>query len=576
MKKDEVFFEYPKFENIREIVEKAERENPDNTAFIIKNKENKDNITYRNVSYKEFKQEYRNLGTGLYNLGLKDKRVIIISKNRYEWCLSYISVLNGGMIAVPLDKSLTEVEIENSILRAKADAIIFEKEFVEIVEKVRAKGNSNLREYICMDKNDEFKTMADVMKKGKELLDEGNTDYDNAKIDPDKMSILLFTSGTTSASKIVMLSHRNIAANIYSMHLVEDFRNTDVNLAFLPFHHTFGSTAMIIFLSCGAATAFPDGLRYIAQNLNEYKATFFVGVPLLIESIYKKIMKEVDKQGKTNLVKYGRIGCNVLRKVGIDVRRKLFKQIIDQLGGSLRMIISGAASLDKEVSKGFNEMGIKTLQGYGLTETSPVLAAENYKYIKYGSCGFPMPDVEIKIVDKNEEGIGEIIAKGPNVMLGYYENEEATNAVLKDGWFYTGDLGYIDEEGFLFITGRKKDVIVLKNGKNIYPDEVETLINKLDIVKECMVFGLPKNDDLLLSVKVQYDEEYVKENHPNATEEELEKIVWEHIKEINKEMPTYKYIKHMILTKEDFVKTTTQKIKRFVEIKKILESESKN
>ena len=576
MKKDEVFFEYPKFENIREIVEKAERENPDNTAFIIKNKENKDNITYRNVSYKEFKQEYRNLGTGLYNLGLKDKRVIIISKNRYEWCLSYISVLNGSMIAVPLDKSLTEVEIENSILRAKADAIIFEKEFVEIVEKVRAKGNSNLREYICMDKNDEFKTMADVMKKGKELLDEGNTDYDNAKIDPDKMSILLFTSGTTSASKIVMLSHRNIAANIYSMHLVEDFRNTDVNLAFLPFHHTFGSTAMIIFLSCGAATAFPDGLRYIAQNLNEYKATFFVGVPLLIESIYKKIMKEVDKQGKTNLVKYGRIGCNVLRKVGIDVRRKLFKQIIDQLGGSLRMIISGAASLDKEVSKGFNEMGIKTLQGYGLTETSPVLAAENYKYIKYGSCGFPMPDVEIKIVDKNEEGIGEIIAKGPNVMLGYYENEEATNAVLKDGWFYTGDLGYIDEEGFLFITGRKKDVIVLKNGKNIYPDEVETLINKLDIVKECMVFGLPKNDDLLLSVKVQYDEEYVKENHPNATEEELEKIVWEHIKEINKEMPTYKYIKHMILTKEDFVKTTTQKIKRFVEIKKILESESKN
>lgn len=575
MKKDEVFFEYPKLENIREIVEKAERENPDNTAFIIKNKEDKENITYRNVSYKEFKQEYRNLGTGLYNLGLKGKRVIIISKNRYEWCLSYIAVLNGGMIAVPLDKSLTEVEIENSILRAKADAIIFEKEFVEIIEKVRAKGNSNLREYICMDENDEFKTMADVMKKGKELLDEGNTDYDNAKIDPDKMSILLFTSGTTSASKIVMLSHRNIAANIYSLRLVEEFKNTDVNLAFLPFHHTFGSTAMIVFLSCGAATAFPDGLRYIAQNLNEYKATFFVGVPLLVESIYKKIMKEVDKQGKTNLVKYGRIGCNVLRKVGIDVRRKLFKQIIDKLGGSLRMVISGAASLDKEVSKGFNEMGIKTLQGYGLTETSPVLSAENYKYIKYGSCGFPMPDVEIKIVDKNEEGIGEIIAKGPNVMLGYYENEEATNAVLKDGWFYTGDLGYIDEEGFLFITGRKKDVIVLKNGKNIYPDEVETLINKIDIVKECMVFGLPKDDDLLLSVKVQYDEEYVKENHPNATEEELEKIVWEQIKEINKEMPTYKYIKHMILTKEDFVKTTTQKIKRFVEIKKILENENK-
>lgn len=575
MKKDEVFFEYPKVNDIREIVRDTESKFIDNVAFVIKNKQNPENITYRNVTYKEFNQEYRSFGTGLYNLGLKDKRIIIISKNRYEWCLSYISILLGGMVAVPLDKSLTEVEIENSILRSKADAIIFEKEFKEIVEKVRAKGESNLREYICMDEDDEFKSIASIMKKGKEILESGNTEYDDVKIDADKMSILLFTSGTTSASKIVMLSHRNIAANVYSMHLVEDFRNTDVNLAFLPLHHTFGSTAMIVFLSCGARTAFPDGLRYIAQNLNEYKATFFVGVPLLIESIYKKIMKEVEKQGKTKLVKYGRIGCNALRKIGIDVRRKIFKQIIDQLGGSLRMIISGAASLDKEVSKGFNEMGIKTLQGYGLTETSPVLSAENYKYVKYGSCGFPMPDVEIKIVDKNEEGIGEIVAKGPNVMIGYYENEEATKEVLQDGWFHTGDLGYIDEEGFLFITGRKKDVIVLKNGKNIYPDEVETLINKLEIVKECMVFGLPKDDDLLLSVKVQYDEEYVKEKYPNISEEELEKIVWEQIKEINKEMPTYKYIKHMILTKDDFVKTTTQKIKRFVEIKKILEKENK-
>ena len=575
MKKDEVFFEYPKVNDIREIVRDTESKFIDNVAFVIKNKQNPENITYRNVTYKEFNQEYRSFGTGLYNLGLKDKRIIIISKNRYEWCLSYISILLGGMVAVPLDKSLTEVEIENSILRSKADAIIFEKEFKEIVEKVRAKGESNLREYICMDEDDEFKSIASIMKKGKEILESGNTEYDDVKIDADKMSILLFTSGTTSASKIVMLSHRNVAANVYSMHLVEDFRNTDVNLAFLPLHHTFGSTAMIVFLSCGARTAFPDGLRYIAQNLNEYKATFFVGVPLLIESIYKKIMKEVEKQGKTKLVKYGRIGCNALRKIGIDVRRKIFKQIIDQLGGSLRMIISGAASLDKEVSKGFNEMGIKTLQGYGLTETSPVLSAENYKYVKYGSCGFPMPDVEIKIVDKNEEGIGEIVAKGPNVMIGYYENEEATKEVLQDGWFHTGDLGYIDEEGFLFITGRKKDVIVLKNGKNIYPDEVETLINKLEIVKECMVFGLPKDDDLLLSVKVQYDEEYVKEKYPNISEEELEKIVWEQIKEINKEMPTYKYIKHMILTKDDFVKTTTQKIKRFVEIKKILEKENK-
>ncbi len=570
MKKEEYFFEYPKLNDIREIVYKTAYENPENTAFIIKNKKNND-VTYTNISYKQFKEEVRSFGTGLYNLGLKGKRVAIISKNRYEWCLSYISVLIGGMIAVPLDRGLTEVEIESSIIRSKADCIIFESSLKETIEKIRSNGNTNLKEYICMDEDEEFKSVDKVRTKGKEILSKGNIEYDNVKINPDEMSVLLFTSGTTSSSKAVMLSQRNIASNVYSMQLVEDFRNTDVNLAFLPLHHTFGSTGLIVFLSSGAATAFPDGLRYIAQNLKEYKVSVFVGVPLLVESIYKKVMKEIEKQGKTKTVKFGKLLGKILLKLNIDIRRKIFKQIIDKLGGSLRIIISGAASLDREVAQGLNEMGINVIQGYGLTETSPVLSAENYKYIKYGSCGFPMKDVEIKIDNKNEEGIGEIIARGPNVMLGYYENEEATNEVLKQGWFHTGDLGYIDEEGFLFVTGRKKDVIVLKNGKNIYPEELESLINKLDIVKECMVFGLPKDDDLLVSVKVQYDKEVAEEKYKDISEEELEKIIWEQIKEINKEIPTYKYIKHMILTKEDFIKTTTAKIKRFEEIKKITE-----
>ena len=552
MKKDEYFFEYPKLNDIREIVYKTAYENPENTAFIIKNKKNND-VTYTNISYKQFKEEVRSFGTGLYNLGLKGKRVAIISKNRYEWCLSYISVLIGGMIAVPLDRGLTEVEIESSIIRSKADCIIFESSLKETIEKIRSNGNTNLKEYICMDEDEEFKSVDKVRTKGKEILSKGNIEYDNVKINPDEMSVLLFTSGTTSSSKAVMLSQRNIASNVYSMQLVEDFRNTDVNLAFLPLHHTFGSTGLIVFLSSGAATAFPDGLRYIAQNLKEYKVSVFVGVPLLVESIYKKVMKEIEKQGKAKTVKFGKLLGKILLKLNIDIRRKIFKQIIDQLGGSLRIIISGAASLDREVAQGLNEMGINVIQGYGLTETSPVLSAENYKYIKYGSCGFPMKDVEIKIDNKNEEGIGEIIARGPNVMLGYYENEEATNEVLKQGWFHTGDLGYIDEEGFLFVTGRKKDVIVLKNGKNIYPEELESLINKLDIVKECMVFGLPKDDDLLVSVKVQYDKEVAEEKYKDISEEELEKIIWEQIKEINKEIPTYKYIKHMILTKEDFI-----------------------
>ena len=439
----------------------------------------------------------------------------------------------------------------------------------DVVQELKEEGKTNLQELICMDKIDSIKSVEDVLELGKK----GNTaEYENQKIASDEMRILLFTSGTTSASKAVMLTHRNIVENIYSMKCVETFYETDVNLAFLPYHHTFGSTGQLIMLASGVATAFPDGLRHIAENFREYKVSIFVGVPLLIEAIYSKIQKELEKQGKTKMVNNAKKVSNFLLKFGVDIRRKLFKQIIENLGGSMRLIISGAASLDKDVSKNFNELGIRVIQGYGLTETSPVIAAENDKYRKDGSVGFPMRNVEIKIVDKDEKGIGEIIAKGPNVMLGYYENEEATKEVLKDGWFYTGDLGYIDQEGYLFVTGRKKNVIVLKNGKKVFPEELEELVNKIDVVQECMVFGLPKEDDVDVSVKIQYDEEIRKQKYPDASDEEFEKIVWNQIKEINKEMPKYKYMKHLILTTEDFIKTTTAKIKRFEEMKKILEN----
>lgn len=419
-----------------------------------------------------------------------------------------------------------------------------------------------------MDKMDGVKSVEDVLALGKNGNDE---EYSKAEIASDEMRILLFTSGTTSNSKGVMLTHRNITENIYSMKCVETFLPTDVNLAFLPYHHTFGSTGQLVMLSSGVTTAFPDGLRHISENFNEYKVSVFVGVPLLIEAIYEKIEKAIEKQGKTKLMKRAKKVSNFLLKFGIDIRRKLFKKIIDQLGGNMRMIISGAAGLDKDVARGFNELGIRVIQGYGLTETSPVIAAENDKYIKYGSVGFPMKNVTVEIVDKDEKGIGELRVKGPNVMLGYYENEEATKEALKDSWFYTGDLGYIDEEGFIFITGRKKNVIVLKNGKKVFPEELEELVNQIDVVKESMVFGLPKDDDVDVSVKIQYDEEIRREKYAGQSDEEFEKSVWSKIKEINQEMPKYKYMKHMILTTEDFIKTTTAKIKRFEEIKKIVE-----
>ncbi len=564
-KSKDYLFEYPDFSNIKDIMYDTLEKYPDNTAFILKNKINNE-IKYTNISFKELFEDVNNFGAGLYNLGLKYKRIAIISKNRYEWIASYLSILLGNMVAVPLDKGLTENEIENSIIRSKPDAIIFDNGLADVISKIKEKKNVNIENYICMEENKDYITFSEIKEKGKTLRQNGYLEFDNAKIDDDKMSVLCFTSGTSSKSKIVMLSQRNIASNICAMHIVEDFKSTDVNLAFLPFHHTFGSTGILFILSYGAATAFPDGLRYIAQNLKEYGVSVFIGVPALIETMHKRIIKEVEKQGKTKIV-------NIVKKVTNlipFVKRKVFKSIIDQLGGKLRLIISGAAPLDKDVWKDFNELGIKIIQGYGLTEGAPVVVAENAKYGKKGSIGFPLKGIQIKIFNKNELGIGELAFKGPNAMLGYYEDEEATKEVFtEDGWLLTGDLAYIDKDGFVFITGRKKNVIVLKNGKNIYPEELEMLVNKLPLVKESMVFGMPKEDDLVVSVKVQYNEEYFKENYPDADERTITNMIWEKIKEINQTLPTYKYIKNLIATKDEFVKTTTAKIKRYEEMKKI-------
>ena len=559
MKNTEYFYDYPRYSNLKELLGASIKKYAENPAFLFKDK--------RKITYREFGEQVKFFGNGLFQLGMKGKRIAIIGKNRYEWILSYVAVLLGDITVVPLDKGLTDTEIENSLKQSKADAIIFEEKYFEVIQTLQEK--TNLQELICMDKIEGVKNIEDVIELGKKA---DTKEYENQEIASSQMRIILFTSGTTSSSKAVMLTQKNIAENIYSMKCVERFLETDVNLAFLPYHHTFGSTGQMMMLASGVATAFPDGLRHISENFREYKVSVFVGVPLLIEAIYGRIENELVKQGKMKTVNQAKKVSNFLLKFGIDVRRKLFKQIIDNLGGSMRMIISGAASLDKEVARSFNELGIKVIQGYGLTETSPVIAAENEKYSKYGSVGFPMRNVEVKIVDKDEKGIGEIIAKGPNIMLGYYQNEEATKEVLKDGWFYTGDLGYFDEEGYLFITGRKKNVIVLKNGKKVFPEELEELVNQIDVVKESMVFGFPKDDDVDVSVKIQYDETVRKEKYSDLSDEEFEKMVWNQIKEINKELPKYKYMKHLILTTEDFIKTTTAKIKRFEEIKKILEN----
>lgn len=573
MKFTETFNQAVKFKNIKEIIYNSVKLYPNNNAFIIKKDIKK--AEYKYVTYKQFLENINCFGTALLDLGLKDNRIAICGINSYEWALTYTTNLLGNMVSIPLDKGLMIGELEDSLIRSKADCVVFDAKHADMFKQIKENGKTIIKEYICMNESDEFKTIEGLIEKGKNLRKLGKKDYENIEINNEDMKILLFTSGTTSASKAVMLSQKNIAENIYSMQLVEKFYPTDVNLALLPFHHVFGSTGLLVMLASGICNCFPDGLRYIAQNMKEYKVSVYIGVPQLIEAMYKKILAEVEKKGKLDTVKKGIKISNFLLKFHIDIRRKLFKQIIDAVGGNLRFIVNGAAALDKDVSKGFNDFGIRTVQGYGLSETAPVLCAENDKYLKPGSIGKPMPNVEIEIYNPDEDGIGELRAKGPNIFLGYYENEEATKEVLKDGWFYTGDLGYIDKDEFVFLTGRKKNMIVLKNGKKVFPEEFEILINDLDEVKECMVFGLPKeNDDVLLSVKVQYDKEYMQKTYPNKSIEEYEKIIWDKIKIINQTVPKYKYIKNMILTDEDFIMTSTAKIKRYEEMKRILKNKS--
>ena len=562
--------EFVDFMNVKEIIKYSTENYSDYTAFTIKNKTGK-NVEYKKITYKELNEEINALGTALLKLGLKDKRVAIIGKNKYEWMLSYVSVLNGVGIAIPLDKGLPEQEIIMSVQRSKADAIIFEENMIDLMKKIKQENNTNITQYILMDEKEEdgFLNLHRLIESGKEEIAKGNKEYIDAEIDNNKMSVILFTSGTTSLAKAVMISHRNIASNVAALKYEQPFCCTDTNIAFLPFHHMYGSTCMLLMFSAGVNNVFCDGLRHIQENLVEYKVSVFVCVPLILEAMHKKIMQTIDKTGQRKKFEFGKKLSKILLKLGIDVRRKIFKQILDQLGGEVRAVISGAAALNTDVAEDFNAIGIYTVQGYGLTETAPVVSGENIHTMGYNSCGKPLCNVEVKIVNPNEEGIGEIAVKGPNVMLGYYENEEATKQVLKDGWFYTGDLGYLGKKGHIYIAGREKSVIVLKNGKNIYPEEIETLISRLPYVAENMVFGYPKGDDLVLSAKIVYNPEYFKGDSKNK----IQSKIWSDIKQINSSLTIFKHIKKIIVTDEPMIKTTTAKVKRFEEIKKILQQE---
>ena len=563
-----------KFTDLKDMLNQTGEVYGDRPAYIFKTEEKG---KFRTITHKEFRENINALGTTLIQMGLKDKRIALISENRYEWELSYLAVAAGVGVIVPLDKALPDNELESLILRSQVEAIIYSSKYDVIMNTLREKKNTNLKYFISMDLEENTQGIyaeKALVEKGKKLLTDGNKTYIDAKIDSEKMGIMLFTSGTTAMSKAVMLSHKNLVTNV--MDIIQRFDLTDEDrfLSFLPLHHVFECTVGFLYpISIGGSIAFCEGVKHMAENIKEFEITAMISVPAVFDIIYRKVMKTIEKKGKLANLEKGKKVSQFLLKMKIDLRKQLFKEVHESLGPKLKLVVTGGAALDPETEKGFNDLGFDVEQGYGLTETAPVIAAETPKCRRLGSIGKKFPSVEVKIDDPDEEGIGELMAKGPSIMLGYYENEEATKSALEsDGWFHTGDLARIDKDGFIYISGRKKSVIVLNNGKNVFPEEIETLLNKVEGIKETFVFEKKEDDgDVKVCVEIVYDKELIKELYNIEGEENIKEFLWDKVKEVNKLMPKYKYVREMVITEEPLIKTTTLKIKRHEELKKVLE-----
>ena len=595
---DKSIYKYPlhdtiEFRDLREMSERSEREYGDEIAYLIKDpvalreaapravatkdRSNNPKQEYRGVTFKQFHQDRKALGTALHSLGIKpDDKVIILAETRYEWYVSYLATVAGLAIIAPMDKGLSEQELLNLFERSRANTILYSDEVKDKVSAIAPQAE-HLKNFISYDlptaeeEASGVKFFWDLLEEGYAMREGGNTTYDILPINNEELAILLFTSGTTAKSKAVMLSHKNISTDIEDTIQLVSFGRDDTSLSVLPLHHTYEATAGFLLLHAkGAKVAVLDGIRHLTTNLAQSKTTVVIAVPLVLESIYRTVMKRITSDKKTERTfNFGVKLSRFLRAIGIDIRRKIFNTIHEGLGGHIRLFVAGGAAPDPEVLDWFEDVGFLSIQGYGVTESSPIIAANRDHHKKNDAAGLPLRRAEMKIDNPDENGIGEIIARGPYIMLGYYEDEERTReAIDEEGFYHTGDYGYIDDENFIHITGRKANIIVTQNGKNIFPEEIEfVLTQNIPLILETVVFGTrTTSGNQEVSAEVFCDKEYM-DKHPQLANlaldsEELRQVVLAEIKEVNKKLQPYQRVKHVTLRDEPFERNTSRKILR--------------
>lgn len=560
--------------DIKHMLETSTKLYGDNVAFMQKFAKNE---PYKSITYKEAFEAVNALGTALISKGLKGKRIAVIGENCYQWATGYLATICGTGVVVPLDKELGASELKQLVKESKVSAVMFTEKYTDTFKEIKESEDTDLSMLIKLngDKTSEELLMwSELVAEGKGLMEQGDRSFIDAEIDQNEMSELLFTSGTTGIAKGVMLSHRNICFDLMIAPTILKVHTWDIFFSVLPIHHTYeGTCGFLMPLYKGAAIAYCEGLKYIVKNLEEVSPTMFLGVPALFETLYKTIMKNVRKQGKEGLVKKVMAVNKVTKKVGLDLNKKLLKDILKVFGGRMRVLISGGAAIDPAILQFFNDLGFIAVQGYGLSECAPMgaLNPDQHKYMRNASVGHILPGMDVKIEDKDEDGIGEICLKGDNVMLGYYNMPEETAKVIKDGWFYTGDQGYIDDEKFIYITGRKKNVIISSNGKNVFPEELEYFLSKIPYVAESMVWGAEEKGDIVIVAAIRPDMEEVEAAIGKGSDQEaVKKLLWAEVDKINAELPMFKKIRKLAIRNEEFEKNTSKKIKRFVESNKQL------